>query len=91
MEALDVTAIVNKIIAGEGGCPHCVSEVARTAELQGANAASAAINVHSNGVFDTVDEAVKAMVHPQKEFLPNEEVHKKYDYLFDFRMHSRTL
>ena len=32
--------------------------------------------------FKNVDEAVKAMVHQTKEFLPNPENHKKYDYLF---------
>ena len=32
--------------------------------------------------FDSVDDAIKSMVHPQKEFMPNMENHKKYDYLF---------
>ena len=32
--------------------------------------------------FDSVDDAIKNMVHPQKEFMPNMENHKKYDYLF---------
>ncbi len=60
MEALDVTAIVNKIIAGEGGCPHCVSEVARTAQNSVSSPAETVMTSHSSGVFDTVDEAVKA-------------------------------
>lgn len=33
--------------------------------------------------FENVDEAVKAMVHPKEEFVPNAENHKKYDYLFE--------
>lgn len=36
----------------------------------------------STGEFASWDEAVKAMVHPQKEFLPNKENHAKYNYLF---------
>ena len=32
--------------------------------------------------FDSVDDAIKNMVHPQKEFMPNMENHKNYDYLF---------
>ena len=32
--------------------------------------------------FASPEEAVKAMVHQSREFLPNEENHKKYDFLF---------
>ena len=35
------------------------------------------------GEFANIDEAVKAMVHPKDEFLPNMENHEKYNYLYE--------
>ena len=34
------------------------------------------------GEFSSVEEAVESMVHVSDEYIPNEENHKKYDYLF---------
>lgn len=36
----------------------------------------------SLGEFNSIEEAIKAMVHPAKSFQPNEENHAKYDYLY---------
>lgn len=36
------------------------------------------------GEFKNVEEAAEAMSHKTKEFIPNEENHKKYDYLFKY-------
>lgn len=36
----------------------------------------------SSGVFASHQQAIEAMVHPSKQFKPNEENHTKYTYLF---------
>lgn len=35
------------------------------------------------GVYKDAEDAVKAMVHPKETFYPDEEAHKKYNYLYE--------